>query len=76
MNDDPVFGGYPKKSPVVLFYRDPLDCVEYLFSSPLLKGHITLVPKRQWTKDNYIRRIYREWMSSDTAWAMQVGIVP
>ncbi|KAF9029704.1 hypothetical protein BDZ89DRAFT_1132820 [Hymenopellis radicata] len=67
---------YPTKTPIRLFYRDALECVQFLFGNPLLAGHINLTPQKLWSDParQPEHRIYRQWMTSDTAWNMQSKI--
>ncbi|KAJ7582632.1 hypothetical protein C8J56DRAFT_894479 [Mycena floridula] len=62
---------YTTKDPVRLFYRDPLEVVEFLFSNPLIQGYIDLVPMQEWTTQEKVVRLFREWMSADASWDMQ-----
>ena len=36
--------GHATKEPMFLFYRDTLDCVEYLFGNPLFANRIDFCP--------------------------------
>lgn len=63
---------YPTKSPMVLYYRDPLECLESLLSHPLLSSHIDLSPYRLYTTAEKLERVYSEWMTGNSAWEMQV----
>ncbi|KAJ7595867.1 hypothetical protein C8J56DRAFT_1042947 [Mycena floridula] len=62
---------YTTKDPVWLFYRDPLEVVEFLFSNPLIQGYIDLIPMQEWTTQEKVVRLFREWMSADASWDMQ-----
>jgi Plavaka transposase len=62
--------GYFTEEPIILYYRDALECVKTLISNPLLTGHIDFTPKRVF--DSCSRRQFGEWMTSDGAWFMQV----
>lgn len=55
---------------MVLYYRDPLECIEFLLKNPLLKDHLELTPKKIF-RDG--KRVFGEWITSDGAWLMQVG---
>jgi len=60
------------KNDVVLYYRDPLECLQGLMRSPLLKDHIALSPFHLYESAAKVMRIYTEWLSGDAAWHMQV----
>ncbi|KAJ7766827.1 hypothetical protein B0H16DRAFT_1453842 [Mycena metata] len=62
---------YPTKHPLTVYYRDPLECLQYLLQNPLIKDHITFTPFRLWANADKLMRIYTEWLSGDVAWNMQ-----
>ncbi|KAJ7016326.1 hypothetical protein C8F04DRAFT_1215740 [Mycena alexandri] len=62
---------YPTKSPLTLYYRDPLECLQYLLSNPLIQDHVQFTPFRLWANSDKLMRIYTEWLSGDVAWNMQ-----
>ena len=53
------------KNDVVLYYRDPLECLQGLMRSPLLKDHIALSPFHLYESAAKVMRIYTEWLSGD-----------
>lgn len=63
---------FPTKVPMTLYYRDPLDCLQLLFSNPLFAGHIDFCPRRVYQSAEKLVRVYSEWMTGDSAWEMQV----
>ncbi|KAI5988816.1 hypothetical protein EDD15DRAFT_2172157 [Pisolithus albus] len=63
---------HPTKSPVTLYYRDSLDCVESLFNHPLFAQTMDYSPFRLFTTAERIVRVFTEWMSSDGAWDLQL----
>ncbi|KAJ7741685.1 hypothetical protein B0H16DRAFT_1728463 [Mycena metata] len=62
---------YPTKSPLTVYYRDPLECLQHLLSNPLVKDHIHFTPFRLWANADKLMRVYTEWLSGDAAWKMQ-----
>jgi hypothetical protein len=66
---------HPTKSPIELYYRNPMECIETLFNSPLLADNMELVPYRVYKTSKKIMWIYSEWMSGDAAWEMQVVLL-
>lgn len=63
---------YPTKHVIRLFYRDPLDCIQSLLESPLVKDHIHFTPLRIFKTAEKLVRVYNEWLTGDVAWRMQV----
>lgn len=66
---------HPTKRPVYLYWRDPLELLEYLFNNPLFADAMELVPYRLYKTAERLCRVYSEWMSADDAWQMQVSLV-
>jgi len=64
----------PTKKPVVLYHRNPLECLEALFQSPLLKDHIGLGPYQLYESAAKLMRVFTEWLSGYTVGFMQVCI--
>lgn len=58
---------------MTLYYRDPLECLAFLFSNPLFAGHIDFCPQRVYASVEKLVRVYSEWMTGDSAWEMQVS---
>jgi len=50
---------HPTRSPVTLYYRDLLDCVESLFNHPLFAGKMDYSPYRLYTTAERIEGIHR-----------------
>jgi len=66
----------PTKSPVKLFYRDPIECIESLLNSPLSADNIEFSPYQVYRTAEKAVRVYSEWMSGNVAWSMQVCSIP
>ena len=64
--------GYVTREPMYLFFRDALDCTEYLFGNPLFAGHMDFSPTQSYRDAEQTIRIYSEWMTGEAAWNMQV----
>lgn len=62
----------PTKKPVRLFWRDPLECLQALFNHPLFHDRMDLVPRRVYKTAEHLVRVYSEWVTGDSAWALQV----
>jgi hypothetical protein len=67
--------GYETQKPVVLLYRDGLECIESLYHNPLFGDYIQHIPHRIYTSPDRKTRIYSEWFSANMAWAIQVRII-
>jgi hypothetical protein len=68
-----TISGYATRDPMFLFYRDALDCVEYLFGNPLFAGNMDFCPIRFYQDTEKTIRIFTEWFTGNAAWEMQVG---
>ena len=65
--------GYKTKDPLVLFYRDPMECIEFVLKNPLFSGKIDYQPRQDF--DSSGGQVYSEWISGDGAWDLQVRIL-
>ena len=57
-----------------LFYRDSLDCVEYLLGNPLFADCMDFSPVRLYQDAEQTICVYTEWLTGNTAWEMQVSL--
>jgi hypothetical protein len=64
---------YPTKKKLYLYYRDPLECIQAILHSPLVKDFIQFTPFRAFETAAKVMRVYTEWLSGNTAWSMQVS---
>jgi len=62
----------PTKSPIVIYYRNPVECLQSLLRNPLFKDHISFCPYCLYKSAAKTTRTYTEWLSGDAAWNMQV----
>ncbi|KAG1865732.1 hypothetical protein C8R48DRAFT_747731 [Suillus tomentosus] len=65
---------HPTKSPVVLYWRDPLDCISGLLNHPAFHDHLDFTPRRVYSTAQRLCHVYSEWMTSDDAWNMQSAL--
>jgi len=65
----------PTKNDIILHYRDPLLCIQYLMQSPLIQDHISFTPFKLYESAAKLTRIYTEWLSGDRAWNIQVALL-
>jgi len=70
----PWAANHPTKSPLQLFYRDPIECIESLLNSPLSADDIEFTPYKLYKTAEKSIRVYSEWLSGDVAWTMQVCV--
>lgn len=57
---------------MVLYYRDALECFEFLFGNPLFRDYMEYVPRREFTTGEEPERLYSEILTADMAWNLQV----
>ncbi|OJA17505.1 hypothetical protein AZE42_11884 [Rhizopogon vesiculosus] len=64
------------KSPIQLFWRDPIECLESLFTNPLFHDKLDFVPHHVWKTAAWLVRVYSEWLTGDAAWEIQDQLPP
>ncbi|KAI5983211.1 hypothetical protein EDD15DRAFT_2202285 [Pisolithus albus] len=67
---------HPMKSPAILYFRDPLECIEALFNHPYFADHMIYTPFQVFTSAERVIREFGEWMSGNVAWRMQSKLPP
>lgn len=65
--------GYRSADPIVLFYRNSAECVQYLLKNTLFAKHIQFVPVEHYSANG--SRIFREAVSARQAWQTQVRLL-
>ena len=65
--------GYQTAKPIVLFYRNLLECIQALLQNPTFEGKWTFSAQRVYDNPDRQNRIYGDWMTSDGAWSAQVS---
>ncbi|KAG2143329.1 hypothetical protein BD769DRAFT_1297671, partial [Suillus cothurnatus] len=65
---------HPTKSPIRLFWRDPVECLESLFSNPLFHDKLDFIPRHVYKTAEWLLRVYSEWLTGDSAWEMQTRL--
>ena len=65
--------GGTTKDPLTLYYRDGLECFQFLFGNPLFLDYMDYVPRHEFTAGENQERLYNEMMTGDRAWTLQVG---
>jgi hypothetical protein len=59
--------------PIILYYRDAVECAEFLLSNPLFRDHINFVPVKHYDRDGH--RVLAEPLSAKQAWETQASKV-
>lgn len=65
---------HPTKSPIYLYWRDPLECLASILSHPVFANQLDFVPRRVYTTATNECRVYSDWITGEDAWEMQVRI--
>ncbi|KAG2106248.1 uncharacterized protein F5147DRAFT_653992 [Suillus discolor] len=65
---------HPTKSPVVLYWRDPLDCISAILNHPFFHDRLDFMPRRVYTTAQHLCCVYSEWMTGDDTWNMQSAL--
>ncbi|KZT31620.1 hypothetical protein SISSUDRAFT_994871, partial [Sistotremastrum suecicum HHB10207 ss-3] len=65
------FEGYETKAPLVVYYRDGLECIESLFADPRFVNHLDLIPRREYLDEDCTIRTYNEMMTGQIPWEVQ-----
>ena len=64
--------GGTTKDPIILYYRDGLECFKYLFSHPIFQGCMDFAPQHHWDSEERSTRLYSDIMTGDFVWDIQV----
>ncbi|KAF9016394.1 hypothetical protein BDP27DRAFT_1440698 [Rhodocollybia butyracea] len=62
---------YPSKVPLVLYYRDAVECLQDLMKSPLIQDSLSFTPLQIFKTSEKVVQIFESWLSGDRAWNMQ-----
>ncbi|KAG1855876.1 hypothetical protein C8R48DRAFT_776244 [Suillus tomentosus] len=65
---------HPTKSPVIMYWRDPIECIASIFNHPLFHRHMDLTPRKIYSTAERLCHVYTGWMSGNDAWDMQSAI--
>ncbi|KIM62467.1 hypothetical protein SCLCIDRAFT_119577, partial [Scleroderma citrinum Foug A] len=61
---------FPTKSPVILYWCDPLECIATILNNPLFRRLIDFVPYKEYSLPTMCQR-YSEWITGNDTWNMQ-----
>lgn len=64
--------GYKPKTPIVLFWRNPLEVVRQLFGNPIFSSCYEHSPYKLFARGS-TDQVFHEFMGSDFAWNYQVS---
>ncbi|KAG1801241.1 uncharacterized protein BJ212DRAFT_1487699 [Suillus subaureus] len=62
---------YPTKSPMILYWHNPVECIASILNDPSFQDHFHFTPHKVYATAEWNCCIYSEWMTSDDAWNMQ-----
>ncbi|KAG2080578.1 uncharacterized protein F5147DRAFT_749292 [Suillus discolor] len=65
---------HPTKTPVVLYWRDLLDCISSILNHPSFHDQLDFTPCKVYTMVQQLCRVYSEWMIGDDAWKIQLAL--
>ncbi|KAG1880194.1 hypothetical protein F4604DRAFT_1922876 [Suillus subluteus] len=63
---------HPTKSPAILYWRDPLECIASIFNHPLFHNRLDYMSRKVYSTVQRLSQIYTKWVTGDHAWEMQL----
>ncbi|KAG1905174.1 uncharacterized protein F5891DRAFT_1183113 [Suillus fuscotomentosus] len=69
-----IHTSHPTKSPVILYWHDPIECIASIFNHPLFHRHMDLMPRKIYSTAEKLCHVYTRWMSGNDTWDMQSAI--
>ncbi|KAE9383333.1 hypothetical protein BT96DRAFT_844117 [Gymnopus androsaceus JB14] len=70
----PAQPGFPSKNPLVLYYRDAVECLQHILRNPLIQDSLKFTPLQIFNTAAKTMRVYESWLSGNRAWSMQSQI--
>lgn len=67
--------GFPSKNPLVLYYRNAIECLQDILRNPLVQDSLNFTPLQIFDSAAKTLRVYESWFSGNRAWSMQVSIL-
>lgn len=67
-----IHTSHATKSPIILYWRDPLECISTILNHPFFHDQLDFTPRKVYSTAKKLSRVYTEWMTGDGAWNMQV----
>ncbi|KAG2131043.1 hypothetical protein DEU56DRAFT_872231 [Suillus clintonianus] len=65
---------HPMKSPVILYWCDPLNCISSILNHPTFHKELDFMPRRVYTTAQQLYHVYSKWMTGNDAWEMQSNL--
>ncbi|KAE9388440.1 hypothetical protein BT96DRAFT_960210 [Gymnopus androsaceus JB14] len=65
---------YPSKTPLILYFRDPVECLQDILKSPLIQDSLNFSPLEIFTSSAKLVRVYESWLSGTRANQMQTEL--
>ncbi|KAG1738912.1 uncharacterized protein EDB91DRAFT_1237678 [Suillus paluster] len=62
------------KSPVILYWHNPLECISTILNHPLFHDQLDFTPHKVYSTAQKLCCVYTEWMTGDDAWNMQSAL--
>ncbi|KAE9384833.1 hypothetical protein BT96DRAFT_841644, partial [Gymnopus androsaceus JB14] len=72
----PALPGFPSKNPLVLYYRDAIECLQHVMRNPLVQDSLSFTPLQIFNTAAKTMRVYESWLSGNRAWNMQQDQIP
>ncbi|KAG1733957.1 hypothetical protein EDB19DRAFT_1896533 [Suillus lakei] len=66
-----IHTSHPTKSPIILYWHDPLECISSILNHPFFHNQLDFTPRKVYSTAKKLCRVYMEWMTGDNAWNMQ-----
>jgi hypothetical protein len=67
-----IHTSHPTKLPIILYWRDPLECISSILNHPFFHNQLDFTPRKVYSMAKKLCRVYMEWMTGNNAWNMQV----
>lgn len=71
----PLTGTPKENTPPILYYRDPVDVLQYLLSNSALQEGISWAPSRVYQDEMKTNRLLSDFSTGDWWWDIQVSTV-
>ncbi|KAG1725536.1 hypothetical protein EDB19DRAFT_1644012 [Suillus lakei] len=62
-----IHTSHPTKSPIILYWRDPLECISSILNHPFFHNQLDFTPRKVYSTAKKLCRVYTEWMTGDNA---------
>lgn len=63
----PAQPGFPSKNPLVLYYRDAIECLQHVMRNPLVQDSLSFTPLQIFNTAAKTMRVYESWLSGNRA---------